>query len=247
MEIGFSQPIELPWMEASVKGIVEGLSPKEIRCKLDELLSHKIAADSSSKRSSRNKRVSILMKIWVEPRKEYVGYRNYAMSLWSHAESSQRVLIHYAMTIVAYPFVWAVSIHIGRLLRIQDQFSTEQLKRRCQEEFGQRDTVAYALTRVVRTLTDWGLLIRSEKSGTYQAPPANHNSPLELEHLLIEAYLRTSNEHDCLIDNIAATPGFFPWQFRHFTLSAITSSSRLSIYSSDFGGVRVALSRECRP
>lgn len=244
MQIGFSQPLELPWMEAAANAVTAGVPPQEIRDRLNELLVHKIAAKSVAHGSSRYKRVSILMTIWVEPRKENRAFRDHALTLWQSATSTQRVLIHFAVTIAAYPFFWAVTTHIGRLLRLQDHFSTEQLKRRCQEEFGQRDTVGFAMTRVVRTLADWGLLIRSEKVGTYKAPASTQNNPRSLEHLLIEAYLRAANDRDCLLENITASPGLFPWHFKHSSLSEITASSRLSIRSSDFGGVRVALLRE---
>jgi hypothetical protein len=184
------------------------------------------------------------MKIWVEPSKKHADFRDYAFDLWRNADETQRVLIHYAMTIVAYPFFWSVSTHIGRLLRLQDHFSIDQLKRRCKEEFGQRDTVAYSLTRVVRTLADWGLVVRSEKVGTYTAAMSTPASPRSFEHLLIEACLRASNERDCLIENVVASPGLFPWHFRHFSLTEITATSRLSVRSSDFGGLRIALSQK---
>jgi len=241
MQIGFSQPIELSWMEAAANAACANLPRGEIRSRLDELLAPKIAAESSSKRSSRNKRVSILMKIWVEPRKELTGFRDYALGLWRNADHAQRVLIHYTVTIVAYPFFWSVAVHIGRLLRLQDHFSILQLKRRCQEEFGQRDTVAYALTRVVRTLADWGLVNRSRKVGNYTLCPSITNMPPTCEHLLIEACLRALNEHDNLIENITTNPGLFPWQFGHISLPEIAASSRFSIRSSDFGGIRIAL------
>ena len=242
IQIGFSQPIELAWMEAAATAISTKLPPEEVRKRLHELLADRIAVKSVAHGSSRVKRVAILMTIWVEPRNENLSFRDYSLTLWRSATSIQRVLIHYAVTIVAYPFFFAVATHIGRLLRLQDQFSVEQLKRRCQEEFGQRDTVAFALTRVVRTMADWGLLIRSGKVGIYRAPATNENIPQALEHLLMEAFLRAVNERDCLIDNITASPGLFPWQFRHSSLPEITANSRLAIRSSDFGGVRVALS-----
>lgn len=242
IQIGFSQPIELAWMEAAANAVSAGLTPQQVRESLHELLADRIAVKSVAHGSSRVKRVAILMTIWVEPRTENLSFRDFALTLWRSATGAQRVLIHYAMTIVAYPFFLAVSTHIGRLLRLQEHFSVEQLKRRCQEEFGQRDTVAFALTRVLRTLADWGLLIRAGKVGIYAAPMATQDNPRLFEHLLIEACLRAGNERDCLIDNITANPGLFPWKFRHSSLPEITASTRLSIRSSDFGGVRVALS-----
>src|SRR5260370_31581777 len=117
------------------------------------------------------------------------------------------------MLIETYPFFSTVSEHIGRLLRLQDQCSMDQLKRRSREDLGQRDTVSYAVTRVVRTLVDWGLLTKSQKKGAYSPGQPILVSSLPMLELLAEASLIASRKEANLAQNILVSPLLFPCTF----------------------------------
>jgi hypothetical protein len=239
MQIGFSQPIELVWLEAAANCAADGLSVVESRARLDELLSHKIAVNSTSKRSSRNKRVTILMSTWVTPKRELFGFRDHALAVLKLASGRERTLVHYAMLIATYPFFALVANHVGRLLRLQDRCSMDQLKRRCREELGQRDTVSFAVTRVIRTLLDWELLAKGDKTGTYSVGKPIEPAAMGLAELLTEAALISSGETNGIVEQIVASPCLFPCQFPSNMVTSHWQSQRLSLTTSEFGGFRV--------
>jgi len=239
MQIGFSQPIELAWLEAAANSVAEGLSVEEARERLDDLLSHKIAVNSTSKRSSRNKRVTILMSTWVTPKRELVGFRDHALSVLKLASGRELTLVHYAMLIATYPFFALVASHVGRLLRLQDQCSMDQLKRRCREELGQRDTVSFAVTRVTRTLLDWELLAKGVKTGTYSIGQSIEPSSPGMAELLAEAAMISSGETNALVEQILGSPCLFPCRFPFSMVSSHWQSKRLSLTTSEYGGFRV--------
>lgn len=239
MQIGFSQPIELAWMEAAARLVAEGHATNEIRERLDELLAQTVAVNTTSKKSSRYKRLAILMTTWVIPRRELGDFRNNALSVLKDATGNERVLVHYAMLLATYPFFAVVAGHTGRLLRLQDQCSMDQLKRRCREELGQRDTVSYAVTRVVKTLMDWGLIAKGKRTGIYsQVQPINVISP-GLISLLAEAVLIASSEEDALAESTLGSPCLFPAKLVENPIQAIGLTSRLSLTKSDYGGYRL--------
>lgn len=239
MQIGFSQPIELSWMETAAKSVAVGLSTVEIRALLDELLSHTIAVNTTSKKSSRYKRLAILMTTWVIPRRELAGFRDYALIVLKDVLPSERVLVHYAILLATYPFFALVAGHAGRLLRLQDQCSMDQLKRRCREELGQRDTVSYAVTRVTKTLTDWNLMAKTESMGIYaQIRPIKVVSQ-NLVSLLTEAVLISSKEEDALAEAILGAPALFPADLIDNSIASIDKSGRLSLTKNHFGGFRL--------
>ena len=239
MQIGFSQPIELAWLEAAARFLGDTLNVEEVRSELDELLSHKIAVNSTSKRSSRNKRVTILMSTWVTPKRELVGFRDHALSVLRLTSGRERTLVHYAMLIATYPFFALVANHVGRLLRLQDQCSMDQLKRRCREELGQRDTVSFAVTRVIRTLLDWEILVKGDKTGAYSLGKLIEPTSTGTAELLVEAALISSEETNALVEQIFAYPCLFPCRFSSSLISFRWHPKRLSLTASEYGGFRV--------
>lgn len=244
MQIGFSQPVEIAWMEATAALVVDGLSIPEIRERLDEMLSQKIAVNSLSKRSSRNKRVTILMTTWVSPKHDLVGFRDYALTVLRTVQGQERTLIHFSMLIATYPFISVVAGHVGRLLRLQDHCSMEQLKRRCREDLGQRDTVSFAVTRVIRTLIDWGLLAKRDRPGIYSAAQPIEVSSVGMVELLTEAALIASDESNALAETILGSPCLFPCLFTGNTISLLRRSTRLLLTTSEYGGFRVSRTRQ---
>ena len=244
MEIGFSQPVELEWLNAAADWTAAGYPPEEIRRRLDELLATRIAVGTTSKKSSRYKRISILMTIWVTPRRELVDFRDHASKLLE--PGSSRIALHYAMLTATYPFFWSVASQVGRMLRLQDEISMTQVKRRCKEVLGERDTVAYAATRVVKTLVDLGLLKRGQKIGNYAAPDRSITTEIAAVGVLLEAGMLAEKKRTTLLEGIITTPALFPFHIPTSRELARQQFSRLSISGGEHGGERVTLS-ELRP
>lgn len=239
MAIGFSQPVELAWLDAAADWTVAGLPAKEVRERLDGLLAERIAVATTSKKNSRYKRIAILMRTWVEPDRQHRDFRDHALNLLK--SSGSRPAIHYGMLSVAYPFFWSVSTQIGRMLRLQDKVSVSQLKRRCQEALGQRETVAYAATRVVRTLLDLHFLSREKANGIYSGIGSARITDPFLREFLIEAALRAEGNTIGLVESIRAHPGFFPFSNESISERSLPKNSRVEISGGDHSGLQFTL------
>lgn len=229
MEIGFSQPIELPWLEHAAFLVASRRNREQVRTSLNDLLSGKIATESHSKRSSRSKRISILMQIWVVPPPHAQTFRDGGLSLIRRLPSIEHLPLHYGMTITAYPFFATVSETIGRLLRLQGEFTIQQLQRRVCEALGQRDTVKYAVSRVVRSLVDWGCLKQQKTSGCYTTETIFPIQDPELICWLLEAVLLSRNQKSMPLDQVESSPVLFPFAPVSIREALRHPSNRLSI------------------
>jgi len=210
MEIGFSQPIELPWLEQTAFLVASGRGPDQVRASLNDFLASKIPVPNESAHGSRYKRISILMRTWVLLKPKSHAFHHQALALIRALPSSEHLPLHYGMTITAYPFFAAVSENIGRLLTLQESFTIEHIQRRMRETLGQRDTVKYATTRVVRSLVDWKCLLQTKRSSYHATKPYSVSEP----HLcvwLYEAVLRGKGASTMNADTLSGSKSLYPF------------------------------------
>ena len=167
IQIGFSQRIQLPWLEYTAGLVSKGKTRDEINEALQDLLHDKLSVGHQVVRGNREKTITILMKIWQCPPDELVALRDEGLELLGRLPSAQRITIHWGMSMAVYPFFGAVAATVGKLLRLQHDASTAQVQRRIREQLGERETVARAARRIYRSFIDWGVLIDTGKKGTY--------------------------------------------------------------------------------
>lgn len=107
--------------------------------------------------------------------------------------------------------------------------SIHQLQRRVCEAFGQRDTVKYAVTRVVRSLVDWDCLKQQKKTGSYSMVPLFRIHEPELTSWLLEAILISRNQSSMSLDQVESNPILFPFDLASIREAVCNSTKRLSI------------------
>ena len=167
-QIGFSQRIRLDWLEYTANLVLAGNSREEIVAALSERLKEKLSVGSEPKRGNRDKAISILTKIWVTVPKDLQTLRNEGLDHLRTGGPSERMLVHWCMCMAVYPFFGTVAAAAGRLLRLQGTAGAAQVQRRLRERYGERETVARAARRILRTCIDWGALHETEEKGLYR-------------------------------------------------------------------------------
>ena len=166
-QIGFSQRIQLDWLEYTANLALAGNTRAEIAAELNERLRDKLSVGSDPKRGTRHKAITILTKVWISVPKGREDLRNQAIELLRRASPTDRIFIHWCMCMAAYPFFGRVAYTTGRLLRLQGTAGAAQVQRRLREQFGERETVARAARRILRTFIDWGVLQETHTKGVY--------------------------------------------------------------------------------
>lgn len=210
--LGFDRKISLDWLDATLHLVEQELSAGEIHTRLNSLLEGQLSGTSHN--SARGKTKTVLMHIWVNVPDELVDFRNRAITLSKLHDHDKRVLLHWGMCLVTYPFFFDLALNIGRLLNIQEEISLLQLQRRMVENWGERSTLTRAVQRLIRNMIDWNILRESKQRGHYRlASKILLNNHGNLASWLIEAFMLASDSEVRSFKTIIVNPVFFPFQF----------------------------------
>lgn len=231
MQIGFSsQRLQLEWLEFTVDLLLLGRTNEEIKRSLEDLLQGKLSGGPKSGRGSREKMVSILMKTWVTVPGRLKPLRDDGLKLLRQLPANAHLAVQWGMVMAAYPFWAAVAEVMGRLLKLQDTVTTAQIRRRVQEQLGERESVARAGRLVVNCFAHWGVLAEGSRKGTYQVSFPQSITGMELAVWLIEASLLTGVATSAPVRDLVQSPAFFPFSIPTPRIRDLESNIRLQSY-----------------
>ena len=140
-----------------------------------------------------------------------------------------------------YPFFGQTAEQIGRLLRLQGDFTATHLQRRVREKYGERETVYRAARRTLRSMVDWGVLLDAGEKGHYQ--PGNVCSVKDrvVAVWLVEAVLRSSGDASANLRSLCDSPCLYPVRLPAITRHDLQGHPRLDCQRQglDQDGVRM--------
>ncbi len=223
--IGFSsQRIRYAWLERTARMLLAGMSPGDIVQALRMEL-QMLSGDDPRRRSSREKAITMLCRVWVRPDRRLVPLRDAGLALLAELPCAQHQAVHWGMMMAAYPFWGAVAAEVGRLLRLQGRVATAQVRRRLYERYGQRDVVARATQTVLRSFVDWGVLVEASQKGDYIAPDPYRINNTGLVAWLVEACLHTNSQGSVNLRTTLNSPSLFPFRLMSISGKCLTDAS----------------------
>lgn len=227
--IGYNRTVKLRWLDETLDLFMAGQSEAEIFQSLRERLQDQLSVGSSAKRGSREKTITLLLKTWVRVPSRIAGFRDHGISLLQHIRRANRLPFHWGMTTAAYPFWKSVADVTGRLFRLQGTASANQVQRRVRELHGEREAVSRSARYVLRAFADWGVIVDTERKGTYS--PA---APMRVdEHStviwLLEANLLASDADTTDFATLVSSPALFPFQLPRVAAENLTKSGRFDV------------------
>lgn len=247
MQIGFSQRIQLEWLERTAGLVLAAGSRAQVEHALQGLLAHQLSIGGTAQRGNREKAITILLKIWVTPPRELLSLRDDGLALVRSLPPDDHLAVHWGMTMAVYPFFGVVADTVGRLLRLQGTVSAAQVQRRLREQLGERDTVARAARRILRCFIDWGVIEDTQQKGVYSAECSRLVLDLRLAAWLVEAALVARDADTAPLKAVVQSPALFPFSFRPITISDLQTNGRLETFrqglDEDMVTVRAAKSR----
>ena len=223
-QVGISQRLRVEWLEATANLILAGNGSAAIRDALNDMLADKLSIGSSTARGSRQKTVTILMKIWRNVPPGLEPLRDDGLEMLRALNLNHRHAVHWGMTLAVYPFWGMVAAHTGRLLRLQGTAAAAQVQRRIREQHGERETVSRAAARVLRSFIDWGVLVDTDAKGLYalgkQCELNNANVTAWLAEALLHSLPSTAGSASLL-----RHPSLFPYRLPHLAAAQLASRS----------------------
>ena len=238
--IGIKQVVRIEWYDYALDMLLSGENSNDIRKRLDEFIRERTQCGGYGIRGEQTytKAIAQIMKCWVTPERERIGFRDKVLVYASKNNRDIRIALHWAVTIAAYPFWHRVAGQIGRLLNLQNSVTQNQIRLRCFEIMGERSTVERATRRVIRSFIAWNVLADSETKGCYKK-----NDPItiydeELAIIMIEAELYASQEGKGTVDTLLKNPAIFPFKL------PLMSGSSIIHYTNGIDLIRYGLDDE---
>lgn len=210
-QIGFSQRIQLDWLEYTVNLVLARNSRDEIVTALRERLKERLSVGNDPERGNRDKAITILTKVWVTVPKELQTLRDEGLGLLQRLHADDQILVHWCMCMAVYPFFCTVADATGRLLRLQGTAAAAQVQRRVREQMGERETVSRATRRVLRAFIDWGVLLETAEKGIYCGAARRAVDSIPLSIWVIKAILFARDEKLQSPSSLLRGPHLFPF------------------------------------
>lgn len=224
--VGFDRTLELAWLDAVAGFVLHGGSEADVRKRVIDYLEGVVPGTTNN--SARGKTVTVLTRIWSNVPSEMVGLRDAAARVFPDVDPDERLAIHWALMLAAYPYFLDASTHIGRLLRLHGFVEVVQLTRRLSSSWGERELIQRTAQLIARSMGLWGVLVPEPRQGTYI--PAGKRITLSQATLglLAEALLIGMRRESLTSGEIDAHPALFPFSFQ-MTPGALRSAERLDV------------------
>lgn len=154
--IGFNRFIRRAWLDQTARLRDENKDVSQLRAALHTMLHGRVAGESA--RGARTKSVGVLVRIWSPSDVALAAERDSALRLMKGMPSSQWLVFHWFLVCATYPFFEDVAVHVGRLLKLQNEVSAKEIMERLSKAYGERETVLRCLQYVLRSMVEWGVL-----------------------------------------------------------------------------------------
>lgn len=204
--VGLDRKLKRVWLDAALDHLGLGHDDDSLRAFMNEQL-----IESLPSKESRAKALAIILRVWSTIPRERMHLRDRAIKLLPTISGHERIWLHWGMTALAYPFFRDGVEVIGRLLALQDDFTTGHVQDRIVAAWGDRTTCKLAARYLLNTLVDWELLRPEGAQGHFL--PANKmksDSP-GLQLWLLEALLNASESNEIEAQQLLRLPEAFPF------------------------------------
>jgi hypothetical protein len=204
--VGISQKIKRAWLDAVLDRLVKTTDEAELRTLLDKHLKEELPGTESRAKAS-----GIILRIWSGIPAELIPLRDRALALLPRILGRERIWLHWGMTALAYPFFRDTAEVVGRLLALQDDFTTAQVQGRMLTTWGDRATSKEAVQKLITSLVDWDVLRSTKTKGHFLLARKMTAGNSDLQLWLLEALLRASAADEIEIQQLLHLPESFPF------------------------------------
>ena len=227
--IGYNRTVKLRWLDETLDLFLAGMSDADIYEALRARLKDELSVGSTAQRGSREKTITLLMKTWVRVPPPLRELREDCLHLLQGVRRSDRLPLHWGMTMAVYPFWRVVADVTGRLFRLQGTAAPMQVQRRVKELLGERETAARSARYVLRAFADWGVIVDSVQNGEYSPAPPFSVADSKLAVWLLEAAVVSASGGVLEFRSLVNGPCLFPFQICRLAPEQLAESGRLEV------------------
>lgn len=204
--IGFDRYIERQWLDQTAEWVVQGITKDQLHENIDLYLFPYIKGETSLRKSK-----NVLFGIWSNENNHNQDFKEKARRLYQQANLSEKLAIHWGLAVASYPFFVSLTRLLGRLYRLQDDVSSQEIVRRAVEQHGDTESVRRATTRLLQSLCQWGVLEPAQKSVFRPAKEIQiHNS--EIVTWLVGSIFYSTDRERYSLQELLSDPAWFPFE-----------------------------------
>lgn len=231
--VGFDQKIQLHQLDFIANEIFRMTS----RDGLYQLVDERLMADIGGAKSRLNAR-TILFKIWLLVPDEHIALRDRALAMFQKASPEEKLVLHWGMCLLAYPFFKDTVEQLGYLFHLQDEVTSEHVGRKMKGLYGERRRVEVSVNAVLSSLRSWGIIEKGKRNAN-TIPVKISILSAEIKKWLVEITLLVTGKAVIELNQIAGEPGIFPFQWN--VMESELSSNELIITRQGIGRLMVGL------
>ncbi len=204
--IGIDRKIKRAWLDALLDRLVQTQDEPELRAFLDDRLKAELPG-----KESRAKSAGIVLRIWCGIPKDRQYLRDKALALVPQVSGPDRIWLHWGLTVLAYPFFRDAAEVVGRVLTLQDDFTTAHVQARLLTTWGDRATTKEASQKLLTTLVDWGVLRSTDKKGHFLLAGKMRTESPSLQLWMLETMLAAGTAQEVEAQQLLRLPEAFPF------------------------------------
>lgn len=231
--VGFDQKIQLHQLDF----IANEIPRMSSRDALYQLVDERLMADIGGAKSRANAR-TILFKIWFLVSDEHIELRDRALEMFQRSTREERLVLHWGMCLLAYPFFKDTVEQLGYLFSLQDELTSEQIGRKVKSLYGERRRVEVSVNAVLSSLRSWGVLDMAKRN-TYSIAAKTSISSSELKKWLVQVMLIVTGKTIIELGHLSGEPCIFPFELS--VLESELSGNHLEITRQGIGRLLVGL------
>lgn len=205
--VGFDQKIKIAHLDF-IANELRYTEKQALYGRLDEQLKDDIRGDKSRKNA-----ITMLMKIWCLVDPSYETLQSRAIEAFPRATASEKMLLHWGMTLLAYPFFMSVAEEMGHLFELQNEVPSQQVGRKIKLLYGDRRRVEVAIGAVLGSMKAWGVIECKQKK-SYFLPAKISVENVALKQWILEVLLRISSYKVMPLPMLLSQNAFFPFDYK---------------------------------
>ena len=202
--VGFDQKLTLSQLNTTANEL--RFTPvNKMYARLDELLEYEIKGVKSRKNA-----ITILMKIWALGSLEHKHLQEQALDFYPDATQDEKKLLHWGLSLLAYPFFAKLVEETAHFLSIQKNVPAQQISRKMKASYGDRRRVEVATSAVLSSMKSWEVLA-ADKGRTYTVPQRIPIHQPDLKNWCVEVLFQLSEYQYLPWQHVASSMAFFPF------------------------------------
>ena len=235
--IGFGKKIRAEWLAVAIRLRAGGYSYQQARTELESIVSATNPGKVAVAKSMSN-----IKQVVFSPAEANAEHSSDGIRIFQELGDCSSLAISWGLAISAYSFVASTAETIGRLLKVQQDFTSADLKRRLTEKLGERGFVQRVARYNLSSFLDWGIVANQSGKKHYKRGRSIRIESDELVAWLVEAVLLASEQSGMAFNHAISSPLLFPFEFEPVAAAIIGSKNpRLQITRESLSEEQVGL------